>query len=228
MNKKIEAILITFLFLFSFYLWSLPYQKNMVPYGDVDSSTHFTLADYMAAKDYPTYWLPYYIGYLSEGAGKLWYPPQYHTTSAILSIFTKERVLPILLFQTLACFSIIFTSYFLVRKLYGLLPAFLTSVLLVFSIRDIMWYIWGQYPQVLSFGIVPLVLYCFYTYITESKKIYLYLTATFAAVQFFIHPQAIFISFVACSFFALFSIIKKRKFPFKIHHLIISLIVWTD
>ena len=119
MNKKFEVILITLLFLLSFYLWSLPYQKNLIPYGDVDSSTHFTLADYMTLNDYPTYWLPYYMGYLIEGGGKLWYPPQYHTYSAVLNIFTNERVLSILLFQTLVCFSIIFTSYFLIRKLYG-------------------------------------------------------------------------------------------------------------
>lgn len=219
----IEIILVVLLFIGAFWLWSLPYQKNLVPYGDVDSSTHFLLADYMALSDYPTYWLPYYMEYLGEGSGKLWYSPQYHTTSAIINIFTNERVLPVLLFQTLACFSIIFTSYFLIRKLYGVLPAFLTSLLLVFSTRDIMWYLWGQYPQVLSFGIVPLVLYCFYSYMTEKKKIYIYLTAIFVAVQFFIHPQAIFISFVTCAFFALFFVLKNKKFPFKIKHIVFSL-----
>ncbi len=224
-KKYVEIILVTILFMFSFYLWSLPYQKNMMPYGDVDSSTHFTIADYMALSNYPTYWLPYYIGYITEGAGKLWYPPQYHTTSAILSIFTGERILPVLLFQTLACFSIIFTSYFLIRKLYGMLPAFLASLLLVFSIRDIMWYLWGQYPQVLSFGIIPLVLYCFYRYLIENKKIYLYLVAMLTSVQFFIHPQAIFISFVTCAFFTFFFIIKNKKFPFKVTHIVIALII---
>jgi len=224
-KAHVELIVLALLFIGAFWLWSLPYQKNKMPYGDVDSSTHFTLADYMALNDYPTYWLPYYMDYLGEGAGKLWYPPQYHTTSAILNIFTNERVLPVLLFQTIVCFSIIFTSYFLIRKLYGFLAAFLTSLLLVFSTRDIMWYLWGQYPQVLSFGIIPLVLYCFYSYITESKKLYLYLTAIFVGIQFFIHPQAIFISFVTCVFFTLFFILKNKKFPFKIKHIIFSLIV---
>jgi len=111
------------------------------------------------------------------------------------------------------------------RKLYGTMPAFLTSLLLVFSTRDIMWYLWGQYPQVLSFAIIPLVLYCFYSYITESKKLYLYLTAIFVGIQFFIHPQAIFISVVTCAFFTLFYIIKNRKFPFKIQHIVFSLAI---
>jgi len=219
-RKKIELILLVILFLIAFYFWTLPFQKNLVPYGDVDSSTHFTLADYMGQKNKVSYYLPYYIaagGYIDEGAGKLWYPPQFHLSAAISQIFSGHRVLGILIFHAISNFAIVFTSFLLIRHLYGTTAAFLSSFLLIFSIRDILWYIWGQYPQVLSFAIVPLTVYCFYRYVTNNeKKYYIYFAGIFIAVQFYIHPQSILLSFLILSIFSLLYWVKIKKIPFKI------------
>jgi len=219
-KKNIEIILLAILFIISFYFWTLPFKNNLVPYGDVDSSTHFTLADYMGQKDKATYYLPYYIGaggYVDEGAGKLWYPPQFHLTAAIYQILSANRVLGILLFHAISNFAIVFTSFLLIRYLYGTLVAFLSSFLLIFSIRDILWYIWGQYPQVLSFAIVPLTVYCFYRYLTNNEKPhYLYFSAILLAIQFYVHPQSIMLALLIIAIFTVLFYLLKKKIPFKL------------
>ena len=55
MNRKIKVLLITALFLFTLYLWTLPFQKNRMPYGEVDAGSHFTVGDYMAETDKSVY-----------------------------------------------------------------------------------------------------------------------------------------------------------------------------
>jgi len=49
----LEIALAVILYLAAIYLWSLPFQKNSMPYGETDSGTHFTLGDYMAQTDKP-------------------------------------------------------------------------------------------------------------------------------------------------------------------------------
>lgn len=219
-RKHIELILLTFLFIVAFYFWTLPFQSNPIPYGDVDSSTHFALADYMGQHDAALYYLPYYIaagGYIDEGAGRLWYPPQFHLTAAMSQILASHRTFGILLFHAIANFAIVFTSYLLIRHLYGMSAAFLSSFLLIFSIRDIIWYVAGQYPQVLAFALVPVTLYCYYRYITDNaKKLYIYLAAIVLGIQFYMHPQSILASALIAGIFTLLYFSKTRKIPFKI------------
>ena len=228
--KNLEAIIILLLWLFTIYFWSLPFQENRVPYGDVDSSTHFTLEDYMGEKKNPVYYLPYYLlkgGYEDEGGGKLWYPPQFHTFGAILQIMGGERILPILLFHAIASSAIIFTSYFFIRKLFGFIPALASSIMLVFSKRDILWYLWGQYPQVLSFALIPLIAYTYYKLLEDNEggKKYLYLLPIILAIQFFIHAQALFTSFFVILIYTIFITIKKKKIGFNLKETIIFFII---
>jgi len=231
-KKSLELLFLLVLFLFTFYFWTLPFHDNYFPYGDVDSSTHFAVSDHMGQVNKPMYHLPYYIAfqYGPNSGGKLWYPPQYHLNAAILQIFGGHRVLPIFLFHAIACFSIVFTLYILMRHLFGFLPAMLSSFLLVFSLRDISWYIWGQYPQVMSFGLTPLILYSYYRYLVSfnedrTKPIYAYLTGILLAIQFFIHIQALLGSGLALVFFTLFFIIKQRKIPFNLKHISVSVLI---
>lgn len=232
MNKKIETIIVILLYLGCLWLWTLPFQKNRMPYGDVDSSTHFGLADYMAYKDKSMFYLPYFFNktyYSNINNGKIWYMPQIHTSAAILQIMGGERIIPIFLFWAIICSSIVITVYFLVRKLYGFLYGLITAILFIFSFRDIMWYLWGQYLQVLSFAFVPLVMYCFYKYLESTKNkpkpIYIYLTALLIVCQFFIHPQAILLSVLVTSIYTFLFILKLKKFPFRIKDILVFFLI---
>ena len=147
--KKIEIILLVILYLSALYIWTLPIQKNKLPFGDVDASSHFTIGDYMVTYDKSIAKIPYPITFRYKGQNAmfpdyLWYPPQYWTNTAIAQIFGGDRILPF--FIVVAVFSslIIISSYFFIRNLFGFWPAFLSSFLLMFSTRDYMIYLWGQ------------------------------------------------------------------------------------
>lgn len=230
-------------YLFAMYFWTIPFTDNYLPYGDVDSSTHFALADYMAETNKATYYLPYYFNfsYGDEGGGKLWYPPQYHTSAATLQkISGQDRVFSIFFFHALAATVLLLTSYLLMKKLYGFLPAITTMVLLIFSIRDIFWYLSGQYPQIMSFGIIPMTVYLAYQlYISKHQKenedqeknakargwTIAALLGVSLALQFFIHPQSILMSVIAIGFMSIVLWVKQKQFPYDWHHTLLSITV---
>ena len=224
-NKTIELGIIFFLIVISLYFWTLPFQKNQLPFGDVDSSTHFTLADSMSQTNKPINYLPAQFNntyYLATNNGKLWYFPQYHTGAAIFQLISG-RFVGAYFFFALMSILIVLTSFILIKELFGVLPAAISSFWLVFSSRDILWYILGVYPQVASFGMVPLFLYCTYKYVTshlekEPKQIYAFAGAVIIALQFFVHPQAVFISGLTAAIFGLVMIARYRKIPFNIKH----------
>ena len=230
-NSIIESVFLLALFLAAFWLWTLPFQQNHTPFGDVDSSTHFGLGDYMAYKNKAIIDVPYFFSfrYGKNNAGKLWYPPQYHTNQAIFELYGGSREIPAQIYIALMSAAVIFTSYILMRAIYGFLPALLTSTLLLFSSRDISWYILGQYPQVLSFGLVPLFLASLYLYVTKKQTIHLYLGSILIALQFYFHPQAIFVSAIATFFFVVFYFLKEKKIPSNlkpdIKHIVFSILI---
>jgi len=239
-KKWVETGAVLLLIVLTLYMWTLPFQENRMPYGDVDSSTHFTLADYMRDTDKPLYELPYYLspdipevrGYGNLNDGKIWYPPQFHVNGAIMQILGGGRFVSFYIFLALVCSSIVFTTYFLVRKLFGFLPAFISSFMLIFSTRDILWYTWGQWPQVASFGITPLVIYAYYKYATstlrkQSKPVYLAISILLMVTQFFFHPQGMLGSAVIMVLFTAFMIMKEKRLPFKLRHIFIILIVFA-
>ena len=226
-KPTVESVFLLALFLAAFWLWTIPFQQNHTPFGDVDSSTHFGLGDYMAYKNKAIIDVPYFFSfrYGNNNAGKLWYPPQYHTNQAIFELYGGSREIPAQVYIALMSSAVIFTSFLLMQALYGFLPAILTSTLLLFSSRDILWYILGQYPQVLSFGLVPLFLASLYLYITKKQTIHLYLGSILIALQFYFHPQAILVSAIAAFLFIMFYFIKEKKIPLEFKHIAFSLIV---
>ena len=238
-SKARDIFAIFFLLALAVFIWTSPFQQNQYPYGDVDSSTHFTLGDYMGQNDRVIYLLPYYIngttkgvttGYGGLNGGKLWYPPQYHITEAISQLFSGARIVPIFLFFAFASSLIAITAYILIRYLYGFLPALISGFFLIFSFRDIMWFLSGQYPQVLSFAISPLVIYAAYRYIESfqekrPKLVYLLLATILIAVQFFIHPQAIIVSVLPLAIFSLIFMFKERIIFVNSGHIIIALVL---
>ncbi|MDP7506788.1 MAG: glycosyltransferase family 39 protein [Candidatus Woesearchaeota archaeon] len=236
MNRKIKVLLITALFLFTLYLWTLPFQKNRMPYGEVDAGSHFTVGDYMAETDKSVYVLPYFIDkrYGTDNffsPHHLWYHPPYHVNFAIMQIFGGERILPVFLFNAILCSIIVLISYFVLERLFGFWVAFLSSLLFVFSMRDIMVFLWGQWPQQISYFYTPLVLYVFYKYVCSyldgnTKPVYAYIFAVLLGVNFYLHPVGSFHTIVALVFFSLFLLIKERKIPFSFKHISVCALIF--
>lgn len=232
--KKVEFILVAILYLSALYIWTLPLHNNKMPFGDVDASSHFTIGDYIITYDKSIAKIPYPITFRYKGQNDLfpdylWYPPQYWTSTGIAQVLGNERLLPVFIIVAVFSSLIILSSYFLIRSLFGFWPAFLSSFLLIFSTRDYMIYLWGQWPQSLSFAFTPLVLYCFFQYYKESqsKPIYIYFMAVFLSGQFFFHPQGMIASIAALMIFILLIAIKGKKLPFRIKHLIIPIILFA-
>lgn len=227
-NKNIEAIIVTLLYLACLYFWTLPIQKNPMPYGEVDAASHYAVADYTYQTDRSIISLPYYIDarYGLDNKFKphtLWYPPPFHTGLAIAALFGSESDLSIFIANAIFCSLIVLSVYFIMRKFFGFEAALISGFLLIFSIRDIMIYLWGQWPERMGFVYLPLIIYCFYKYCNsylakEEKPIYLCIMSLLMAVNFFIHPMDFFHSIAALVVFSLFFLIKEKRLFFNIKY----------
>lgn len=241
LNKNyLQTFMFLLVYLFAIYFWSLPYQVRKLPYGEYDAMSHFEVADFMAYNDKSFMELPPYIDirYGPDNKFKphtLWYPPTFHASLATMEAIGGERVVPVYLMNTVLATSIIITLYFVINSLFGFLPAILSSILLIFSPRDFMPYLWGQWPERFGYAFLPLALYCFYQYFMsyskeESKPIYLYLTALLSGINLLIHPLTFFHSAAAIAMLYIFLSIKQRKkqrkLAFNWKHVLISFLIF--
>tara|TARA_Y100000031_G_C8207349_1_gene379252 strand:- start:257 stop:1576 length:1320 start_codon:yes stop_codon:yes gene_type:complete len=133
-------------------------------------------------------------------------------------------MVPIYFTNAVFASSILISIFFVIRKLFGFLPAILSSFMLTFSIRDIMPYLWGQWPERFGYAFIPLILYCFYMYFTtytkdKNKPLYLYLMGVLLAVGLMIHPLSFFHSLVGLFVLGVALLIKLRKIPFNWKHI---------
>jgi hypothetical protein len=214
----------------------LPIQNNPIPYGEVDAASHYSIADYTYESDRSITTLPYYIDMRYGKANKfrehvLWYPPSFHTSLAIAAVFGGESDVPIFLANAILCSLIVLAVYFIMRRFFGFEAALISGIMLIFSMRDIMIYLWGQWPERMGFAYLPLILYCFYKYCTtylkgENKPIYLYLMSLFLVINLFIHPMDFFHSIAALIIIGLFFLIKERKIFFNIKHVFIAIVLF--
>jgi len=229
---KVGAFLVVYLF--AIYIWTLPFQDNRIPYGEFDAISHWELGDFIAQRDRTFVNLPPFLDY-SYGTnnffkpGTLWYPPPYHTDFAIISAFSNDRMVPIFLTNTIFASFMLISIFFVINRLFGFLPAILSSFLLTFSLRDIMPYLWGQWVERFAYAFVPIVLYCFYMYYTtyskdKNKPIYLYLMSIILAINLLIHPLVFFHSAVGLFVLAIALAIKQKKIHFNLKHIGISLL----
>ncbi len=241
----LETLAFLAIYLFAIYLWTLPFQDNRIPYGEFDAISHWELADSFSQLDRTYLYLPPFVDYSYWNDNKfkphtLWYHPPFHTDLgmvASLTSFTGERMVPVYLTNAIFASSILISVFFVIRKLFGFLPAILSEFLLVFSMRDIMPYLWGQWPERFGYAFLPLILYCFYVYYVnyptekaqakKSKGLYLYILAILLSIQMMIHPltfihsmAGIFVLFVALA-------VKLRKIPFNIKHIIAALLIFV-
>ncbi|MEK6808140.1 MAG: DUF6541 family protein [Nanoarchaeota archaeon] len=219
-SKKYEVIVIACLYLIALYLWTLPI--NDMPFGDVDSSVHFTSGDYMVQKDKSLSRLPSYLEFAIGGGtkGRFAYPPQFNVNLGIAEIIGGARIISPYLFIAILCSLGVIGIYLLVRNLYGVLAGLSAGFLMIFSRRDIMYYLFGLWPQTLAFTFVPVVIYSYYKFIiseSENKqRIYLIITGLLIGFQYTFHPQAFFFSIAFIIIYSGIILLIKKKLPFKI------------
>lgn len=235
-SKTLALAVGTILFLVSFYLWTLPFQHNPLPFGEGDSAWHFAIGDHITSSDKATFRLSYVIGVWYYGFNKILgpfspeYPPSNHVDYALMQVLGGERFIPVFIFRAIASFLGVFAVFFLVYRLFGLLPAFIAGLGLSFSLREQMSYLFGQQPTLIAIVITPLTLYAWYRYLTSiygsnedsthhngsigsGNAIYLYLTFALLASQYLLHFQGFVASVVIMAVFAAALFLKYRKLP---------------
>ena len=255
LNKNhLQTLIFIAVYLFAVYFWTQPLQERKLPYGEYDAMSHFEVADYMAYNDKSFNKLPAYIDlrYGNDNKYKphtLWYPPTFHSSLAVAEAIGGERAVPVFLMNTILATFIIITVYFVINSLFGFLPAILSALLLIFSPRDFMPFLWGQWPERFAYAFVPLILYFFYKYfITYSKEeiqetqsvsgsqksagffrenpIYLYITALLLGVNILVHPLVFFHSLVGLGVLYILLSIKQKKLVFNIKHISIAAVIF--
>jgi len=223
--KNYEIIIAVVLFLISFWLWTLPLQSSHVPFGEGDAAWQFAAADQMYNADHADYSIPYYLGMWYYGYNKILgpntneYPPPYSVNISLAQLFGGGRFLSAYLMFAVLCMLASLSTFLLIRKLYGILPGFLAGFAMVFSMRDIMTYLWGQRGSVISFTFIPIAIYSFYMFLTspendKKKKVYLFSTIFIVASQYMFHIQGAVISIASMGIFFLLMWLKQKKFPF--------------
>ncbi|MBI2655697.1 hypothetical protein HYX06_04730 [Candidatus Woesearchaeota archaeon] len=237
LNKNhLQTLIFISAYLFAIYFWTQPLQERKLPYGEYDAMSHFEVADYMAYNDKSFNKLPAYIElrYGNDNKYKphtLWYPPTFHSSLAVAEAAGGERVIPVFLMNTILATFIIITVYFVINSLFGFLPAILSALLLIFSPRDFMPFLWGQWPERFAYAFVPLILYFFYKYVIsyskeEKNPIYLYITALLLGINILIHPLVFFHSLIGLAVLYILLSIKQKKMIFNIKHISIAAIIF--
>ena len=222
--KIYEIVSLILLFMVGLFLWTYPIRTDPLPFGEGDAAWHFANGDWATKIDHVYWKFPFYIStwYYNYntilGPGALEYPPPYHVGYSIFQIIGGERFVPIYILIAISSFLAAFAVFLLLRKLYDFPTAIITSTAMVFSFREILVYLWGQRPTILSFAFVPLILYTSFRYTDgfykkEPKTIYLYLTGLLLIAQFLIHPQGLALSIVAVGIYILIQTYRKKMFP---------------
>ncbi|MCF7861954.1 hypothetical protein K9M79_06965 [Candidatus Woesearchaeota archaeon] len=239
---KTDYIIVIVIWLMAVFAWSQPILTNHIPYGEYDTSNHYTIAEYMASTNTAMVKVPYYLEEYSKvgfgNTGALWYPPQYHTSAALFGIFAQDSNLGVYAFFAMSTTLIITSIFFLVRKFYGIVPATLSAFMLAWSPRDYFSYLWGQIPQQAALAFIPVIMYCFYMYMKEfvdsdkpkkgffdKQSIYLYITSLLLAVQFFMHPQFFLQSCVIIGIYYLMMVIKHKQLFLRYAQIGIALVI---
>ncbi|MBI2140940.1 hypothetical protein HYU16_00800 [Candidatus Woesearchaeota archaeon] len=225
--KVLTVAAVAALFIVSLYLWTLPFRENRLPFGEGDSAWHFAIGDEISSSDKATFRLPYYVGVWYYGFNRilgpfaLEYPPPNHVNYALMQFFGGERFIPVFIYRAVASFLGVFSVFFLLSRLFGVLPAFIAGLGLVFSFREQMIFLWGQQPTLVSLIIMPVVLYSWYSYLVSyyaagergERRVYLYLAFALLASQFMLHIQGFLASLLVLGIFTAVMAAKFRKLP---------------
>ncbi|HLC59857.1 MAG TPA: DUF6541 family protein [Candidatus Nanoarchaeia archaeon] len=237
LNKNyLQTFIFVLVYLFAIYFWSQPLREIKIPYGEYDAMSHFEVADYIAYNDRSFLKLPDYIDtrYGNDNDFKphtLWYPPTFHSSLAVMEVVGGGRAVPVYLMNTILATFVMITVYFAINSLFGFLPAILSSILLIFSPRDFLPYLWGQWPERFGYAFIPLVMYCFYMYFISYKKEnskprYIYLAALFLAIQLLVHPLSFFHSVLGIAVLYVFLAVKQKKLALNWKHIAVSALIF--
>ncbi len=255
-SKAVSVAAVTVLFIVSFYLWTLPFQHNRLPFGEGDSAWHFAIGDHISSSDKATFRLSYVTGVWYYGFNKILgpfspeYPPSNHVDYALMQVFGGERFISVLIFRAIASFIGVLSMFFLVSRLFGALPAFIAGLGLSFSLREQLTYLFGQQPTLVAIVITPLTMYAWYKYLTSvysseeskadgigsgsgnagrGKLVYLYVTFALLASQYMLHLQGFVASAVIMAVFAAAMTVKFRKLPVSkpnIVHFVVAILLF--
>jgi hypothetical protein len=230
--ERFEPFVVAAIFIGCLFLWTQPIQANPIPYGESDATSHFIVADWQSHTDRSMFNLPPYIDfrYGTDNRFKehtLWYPPNFHTVLAVIQSLTGSRFVSFYFMIAIMCSAFILPVYLLVRQLYGKLTATLASTLLIFSGRDILVFLWGQWPERLGYAFIPLILLFYYKYVSSKlngtpKPAYIYLSGALLASGALIHPASLFHATLALLIFSVVMLVKHREIPFKTKHILIT------
>jgi len=239
---KTEIIILIVVYLFALFLWTLPFQDQSIPYGEGDASINFFLSNHMFSTDKPMVYVPNATSVLgissqSEDYAKvnpnnyLFYAPQFHTNFAVMQIIGNNAIIGFYLYLAIICSSIFFTVYFLMRGLYGPITGLLSGFLMIFSVRDQLSYIWGQWGTAFTFLFIPLVLYTYYKYSSsviekKEKPIYAYILALLLVFQFLFHPLGFFIGGGMIAVYTVLLAIKEKTIPFNYKKVLICVLIF--
>src|SRR3989338_5388629 len=208
----------------SMWLWTLPFQTNPMPFGEGDSAWHFAIGDHISSSDKAAYRLPYYIGVWYYGFNRILgpfapeYPPSSHVNYAMMQVAGADRFVPVFIYRAFGSFLGVVAVFFVVWRLFGVLPAFLAGLGLAFSLREQMTYLFGQQPTLTAIVLTPVASYAWFRFLVslyERKVNYSYLFAAFAllASQFMLHIQGFAASVVFIGVFSVLMAVRFRRIP---------------
>lgn len=223
-SRLLSVVAVMALLLVSLFLWTLPFQKNRLPFGEGDSAWHFAIGDNIASKDKASWSLPYYVALWYAGFNTLMgnfapeYPPPNHVNYALMQVAGGERFTPVFIYRAMASFLGVASVFFLISRLFGILPGFLAGLGLSFSVRERLMYLFGQQPTVVSFVIFPMLFYAWYRYLTSfyegrQQKVYLFAAVGLLASQYLLHFQGFFASLIILAVFTVAMALRFRRLP---------------
>lgn len=250
-SKAVAVAAVTVLFLVSLYLWTLPFQKNSLPFGEGDSAWHFAIGDHITSSDKASFRLSYVVGVWYYGFNRILgpfapeYPPSNHVDYALMQVFGGERFIPVFIFRAIASFLGAIAIFFVISRLFGVFPAFIAGLGLSFSLREQLAYLFGQQPTLLAIVITPVTMYAWYKYLTSiyssgedsthhnvsggsGNVVYLYLTFALLASQYLLHFQGFVASAVIMAVFAAAMRVRFRKLPVSksnVKHLVAAILL---
>ena len=230
-SNLLSAAAVSILFLVSFFLWTLPFQHNRLPFGEGDSAWHFAIGDNIASSDKATFRLPYYVGIWYYSFNRILGPfaPEYlpssHVNYALMQFFGGERFVPVFIYRAIASFLGALAVFFVISRLFGVLPGFLAGLGLSFSLREQMTYLFGQQPTLTAILITPVATYAWYKYLASfydndssgtgsgGNKTYLFVTLALLASQYMLHIQGFAASSILIAVFTVLMVIRFRRLP---------------
>ncbi|MBU0580503.1 MAG: hypothetical protein KKA19_04935 [Candidatus Margulisbacteria bacterium] len=236
--NKIEMVLLIFIYLFGLYFWTLPFQNTNIPYGEGDAAIHYFLANHMSSTDKVILHLPNATSVWAlksdqnEDYAKinpkdyLFYSPQFHTDFSIMQIISSDKVIGFYLYLAMVSSLVYFTLYFLIRSLYGVYAGLISGFLILFSLREHLTFLWGQWGTAFTLAFIPLIIYTYYKYsnsVIEVKEnsLYAYILVSLLVFQFLFHPLGFFLVGGILIFYSILLIIKYKKVPFNIKRVLV-------